>query len=67
MRRFYILALLAFLFIGTTFAQTVLVVEPGVGTLNAAIAARLPPPNADSPMLVTLLGIVKFPTLPNGH
>jgi hypothetical protein len=40
MRRFYILALLAFLFIGTTFAQTVLVVEPGVGTLNAAIAAN---------------------------
>ncbi|TSA31836.1 MAG: T9SS C-terminal target domain-containing protein [Porphyromonadaceae bacterium] len=40
MRKVYILTLLAFLFIGTTFAQSILVVEPGVGTLNAAIAAN---------------------------
>jgi hypothetical protein len=40
MRKIYIVLLLAFLFVGTTFAQTVLVVEPGVGTLNAAIAAN---------------------------
>ena len=40
MRKFYMIALLAFLFIGTTIAQDVLVVEPGLGTLNAAVAAN---------------------------
>ncbi len=40
MRKFYMIALLAFLFIGNTIAQDVLVVEPGLGTLNAAIAAN---------------------------
>jgi hypothetical protein len=38
MRKFYLLTLLAFLFAGNMIAQEILVVEPGAGTLNAAIA-----------------------------
>jgi hypothetical protein len=38
MRKFYMLTLLAFLFLGNIIAQEVLVVAPGTGTLNAAIA-----------------------------
>jgi hypothetical protein len=38
MRKFYMLAFFAFLFIGNIVAQEVLVVDPGVGTLNTAVA-----------------------------
>ncbi len=38
MRKIYLLALLAFLFAGSVAAQEVLVVDPGIGTLNAAVA-----------------------------
>ncbi len=40
MRKFYMLSFLTFLFVGNIIAQEVLVVEPGLGTLNAAIAAN---------------------------
>jgi hypothetical protein len=40
MRKFYMLTLLAFIFAGSIIAQEILVVEPGEGTLNAAIAAN---------------------------
>jgi hypothetical protein len=40
MRKFYMITFLAFLFIGNIIAQDVLVVEPGLGTLNAAITAN---------------------------
>jgi hypothetical protein len=40
MRKFYMITFLAFLFIGNIIAQDVLVVAPGLGTLNAAITAN---------------------------
>ncbi len=40
MRKFYMITFLAFLFIGNIIAQDVLVVEPGLGTLNEAITAN---------------------------
>jgi hypothetical protein len=40
MRKFYLISFLAFLFIGNSIAQDVLVVAPGLGTLNAAVAAN---------------------------
>jgi hypothetical protein len=40
MRKFYMITFLAFLFIGNMVAQDILEVEPGLGTLNAAITAN---------------------------
>ena len=40
MRKFYMITFLAFLFMGNIIAQDVLVVAPGLGTLNAAITAN---------------------------
>jgi len=40
MRKIYMLSLLAFSFVGNILAQDILVVTPGSGTLNAAVAAN---------------------------